>query len=192
MKHIAITGGIGSGKSFVCRVLMRHGISVYDCDDAAKRLWATDDGLRERLKLLVGDDVYVGRTLQKRVLALFLLKSEANKQAVDDLIHPAVARDYLQSGMEWLESAILFDSGFYRRVDFDYKVCVTAPLETRIRRVMARDGITREKALEWIDKQWQQEEVARRCDFVINNDGNADLEGQVDELLKTIESGRKE
>lgn len=186
MKYIAITGGIGSGKSYVCRILERHGISVYDCDEAAKRLWATDSFLQVKLKELVGEEVYKGNTLQKRVLALFLLQSESNKIAVDNLIHPAVARDFIQSGKQWLESAILFDSGFYRRIPFSYTVCVTAPLETRIRRIMQRDGITREKALEWIDRQWSQEKTARLCDFVIVNDGKENLESQVDRLLKSI------
>lgn len=186
MRHIAITGGIGSGKSFFCRVLEKRGIKVYDCDDAAKRLYYTDSQLQAGLKRLVGEKVYIGDKLQKRVLAEFLLSSEANKQAVNDIVHPAVARDYLCSGLEWLESAILFESGFYRRIDFDYKVCVTAPLELRVERVMRRDDITREKALEWIDAQWPQEKVAAQCDFVVNNDGKADLEAQVSRLLASL------
>lgn len=186
MRYTAITGGIGSGKSYVCHLLGKHGITVYDSDEAAKRLWATDSLLQTGLKKLVGNEVYQGTVLQKRVLASFLLQSEANKQAVNDLIHPAVARDFMRSGMQWLESAILFDSGFYRRVPFSYTVCVTAPLETRIQRVMSRDNITREKALEWIGRQWPQEKVARLCDFVIVNDGHQDLESQIAQLLQNI------
>lgn len=186
MGYIAITGGIGSGKSYVCKILRKHGVDVYDCDAAAKRLWATDSELQEQLKELVGDNVYINNVLQKKVLALFLLQSEENKQAVDDLIHPAVARDFVKSGKQWLESAILFDSGFYRRLPFEHYVCVTAPLETRINRVMKRDGITRQKALEWIGKQWPQEKVAEHCDFVINNDGNADLDEQASEVLSKL------
>lgn len=109
MKHIAITGGIGSGKSFVCKRLGKYGIQVYDCDQVAKRLWATDEKLQQDLKAIVGDEVYINNVLQKRVLAQYLLKSEANKITIDNLIHPAIARDFLQSGYSWLESAILFD-----------------------------------------------------------------------------------
>lgn len=186
MRYTAITGGIGSGKSYVCRVLARHGISVYDSDAAAKRLYATDPALHDGLVRLVGDSVYSGTVLQKRVLAQFLLQSEANKQAVNDLVHPAVARDFMASGMAWLESAILFDSGFYRRVPFSFTVCVAAPLETRVERVMQRDGIERDKALEWIARQWPQDKVAARCDFVIQNDGLQDLEPQVERLIAEI------
>ena len=101
---IAITGGIGSGKSFVCRELAKRGIEVYDCDAAAKRLMCSDEQLQAALKLLVGNEVYADGVLQKPVLAQFLLASEANKLAVNDVVHPAVARDFEQSGKNWLES----------------------------------------------------------------------------------------
>ena len=189
MKHIAITGGIGSGKSFVCQLLKKRGVRVYDCDEAAKRLMRSSESLKSALRQLVGKKVYTadGR-LQKRVLAAFLLASEANKQAVNNIVHPAVAQNFLSSGLSWLESAILFDSGFDARLKFDHVVCVTAPLELRVNRVMQRDGITREKALEWIHCQMPQEEVLRRSDFEIINDGAADLEMQIDAILEAIES----
>ncbi len=181
---IAITGGIGSGKSYVCDILRQDfGIEVYDCDAAAKRLMRDSDALRAVLTTLVGKEVYIGRVLQKRVLAQFLLASEANKQAVNDVVHPAVARDFEQSGLDWLESAILFDSGFSRRTHFDRVVCVTAPLEIRITRVMDRDGITRQKALEWIASQLPQEEVARRSDYVVLNDGEHELWSQIKKIV---------
>ena len=89
---IAITGGIGSGKSYVCRILEKQGIKVYDCDAEAKRLMRYDADLQESLKQLVGEEVYSAEgILQKPVLAQFLLASEANKQAVNDVVHPAVA-----------------------------------------------------------------------------------------------------
>ena len=184
--RVAITGGIGSGKSFVCRRLERHGIRVYDCDTAAKRLMRDSDELREALRQLVGDEVYVGNVLQKPVMARFLLKSEANKQAVNDVVHPAVARDFEESGYTWLESAILFDSGFDMRTRFDYIICVTAPLEVRIRRVMKRDGISRQQALDWIQRQLPQDEVRARSDFEIVNDGKANIEKQIETIIKQI------
>ena len=177
--RVAITGGIGSGKSFVCKRLEAFGIKVYDCDAAAKRLMRTSSTLQRDLCRLVGDDVYVDGMLQKQVLAKFLLASEDNKQAVNQIIHPAVARDFECSGYEWLESAILFDSGFDRRIHFDYIVCVSAPLEIRIQRVMNRDGISREKTMEWISRQLPQEEVLKRADFEIVNDGMEDIDEQI-------------
>ena len=183
----AITGGIGSGKSYVCRILESRGISVYDCDAAAKRLMRTSEKLQQELCQLVGQDVYTSDgQLQKRVLADFLLASEANKLALNDVIHPAVAEDFLSSGMTWLESAILFESGFDRRIRFDRIVCVSAPRDVRIQRIMRRDNITAEKAAEWIDTQMAQEEVERRSHFVIVNDGKSGIEQQVDNMLSKI------
>lgn len=185
-KKVAITGGIGSGKSYVCERLARRGIRVYDCDAAAKRLMRTDSRLQKALSALVGLDLFPGGVLQKRPLATFLLQSEANKQAVNAVVHPAVARDFEQSGMDWLESAIYFDSGFHARVPINYVVCVSAPTEVRIRRIIERDGISREKALEWLDTQLPQDEVLRRSDFEIVNDGQADIDQQLDQLLKKM------
>lgn len=183
----AITGGIGSGKSYVCRMLESRGISVYDCDAAAKRLMRTSEKLQQELRQLVDQDVYTSDgQLQKRVLADFLLASEANKLALNDVIHPAVAEDFLSSGMTWLESAILFESGFDRRVSFDRIVCVSAPRDVRIQRIMRRDNISAAKAAEWIDTQMAQKEVERRSHFVIVNDGKSDIEQQIDNMLSQI------
>ena len=185
---IAITGGIGSGKSYVCQLLEKHGIKVYDCDAAAKRLMRTSATLRQQLRQLVGPQVYRGCILQKRVLAEFLLASEANKQAVNEIVHPAVALDFIESDYQWLESAILFDSGFHRRVPFSFVVCVSAPEAVRVQRIMARDGISEAKALEWIHRQMPQEQVEGLSDFVIHNDGVMQLEPQVDHLIHQLDS----
>ena len=199
---VAITGGIGSGKSYVCRILEKHGVKVYDCDAGAKRLMRSDVRLQMALRKLVGDEVYRAESLssdtesarqavssyvlQKTVLAKFLLASEENKQAVNDVVHPAVARDFEQSGYDWLESAILFDSGFDRRTHFDYVVCVTAPVSVRLQRIMQRDHITEEKAQEWIDAVMPQEQLVARSDFEIVNDGVGNVEVQVERLLAAL------
>ena len=185
---IAITGGIGSGKSYVCQLLEKRGTKVYDCDAAAKRLMRTSAMLRQQLRQLVGPQVYRGCILQKRVLAEFLLASEANKQAVNEIVHPAVARDFIESDYQWLESAILFDSGFHRRVPFSFVVCVSAPKAVRVQRIMARDGISEAKALEWIHRQMPQEQVEGLSTFVIHNDGVVPLEPQVDHLIHQLDS----
>lgn len=188
---VAITGGIGSGKSYVCRVLEKYGIRVYDCDAAAKRLMRTDADLQAGLRKLVGDEVYVDGILQKPILAKFLLNCEENKQAVNDVVHPAVARDFEQSDFQWLESAILFDSGFFHRTHFDYVVCVTAPMSVRLQRVVERDHISEQKAQEWIDAQLSQDEVAARSQFEIVNDGAANLEVQIERLLRELKIIKK-
>lgn len=184
-----ITGGIGSGKSYVCRLLERQGVEVYDCDSAAKRLMRNDEQLRQRLKELIGPDTYITddqgvEMLNKAAVAQFLLASDDNAKAVDGIVHPAVFDDFLNSGMQWVESAILFESGLYRLVD--RVVVVTAPEETRIGRVMRRDNISREKAIEWMQRQWPQDELLKRADYEIVNDGLQPLLPQVQRLLSTI------
>ena len=173
---IGITGGIGSGKSYVCKRLQQHGIMVYDCDAAAKRLIRTSPDLQQQIIGLVG-------SLDKAAMSRFLLASDANQQAMNAIIHPAVFHDFETSGMQWMESAILFESGAL----VDKAVVVTAPLEVRIQRVMQRDGITREKAMQWISCQWSQDEVKAHADYEIVNDGQADIDRQIEELLKKLE-----
>lgn len=184
--HIAITGGIGSGKSFVCDILRRRGFGVYDCDAAAKRLMATDKDLQRELSQLVGNGVYSNGVLQKSVLAQFILESEDNKQAVNHIVHPAVAADYLSSGCQWFESAILFDANFDQRVTFDIIIGVVAPDEVRTERIMTRDGISREQALQWIGCQMPQETVARLCDYIISNGTGDDVEAQVEDICMKL------
>ncbi len=186
---IAITGGIGSGKSYVCRQLAERGIRVYDCDAAAKRLMRTSPELQKQLKLLVGEDVYEDGQLVKPVMARFLLASEENQKAVNDIVHPAVADDFRASGYKWMECAILFESGFDHLVD--RVICVTAPEEVRIQRVMDRDGLSRERALEWLAKQLPQEVVLGRSNYRIINDGQADISQQIDTIIQQINNQKK-
>ena len=188
MKRIAITGGIGSGKSYVCRLLSGLGIVVYDCDSAAKRLMRTSPELRSQLCNLIGSEVYLpgedGLVLNKAAVAQFLLASEENARAIDAIVHPAVERDFIGSGLAWIESAILFQAGFERLVD--KVVVVTAPMEVRLQRVMARDGISRQKALDWMNRQWPQEEVLRRADYEIINDGVQPLLPQIERIINQL------
>ena len=104
-------------------------------------------------------------------------------------MHPAVFRDFIESGLEWMESAIIYESGIHRLVD--RVIVVTAPEELRIQRVMARDEISREKVLEWMSRQLPQEEVRQRADFEIVNDGLADLNQQLDDILKEISNNKQ-
>lgn len=183
---IAITGGIGSGKSYVCSLLREKGIDVYDCDAAAKRLMRNSEAIQGKLAEIVGRNLFDDGILQKRVLASYILACEENKQKVNSVIHPAVANDFLESGQSWLECAILFESKFNERIAFDHIVCVTAPVETRVQRIVTRDNISVEKAKEWILCQMSQEEVAAKSDFVIDNDGVKNIEEQIDFILRKI------
>lgn len=189
--RIAITGGIGSGKSYVSKLLADFGIVVYDCDDAAKRLIRTSPTLQASINETIGRDVFPSGQLDKAALSRYIVESEENTRKINSVVHPAVAEDFLKSGLEWLESAILFESGFYDRVKFDYIVCVSSPLELRISRLMSRDNLSREKVMEWIGRQMPQEEKVNRADFEIKNDGLTDLKSQIAELVNTVNKNYK-
>ncbi len=181
---IAITGGIGSGKSYVCRLFEKHGISIYDCDAAAKRLMRTSPTLQQQLTALIGSETYNSEgQLNKAEVARFLLQSDENAKAIDAIVHPAVAHDFQESGYEWMECAILFESGFHQLVN--KVIVVTASEDIRIQRVMQRDNISREKALEWIHKQWPQNMVRERADYEIINDGRP-LEPQIERIINSL------
>lgn len=155
---IAVTGGIGSGKSYICRQLShKYGWPIYDCDTEAKRLNEESPVIREGLIEMVGDNVYDSDGhLDRRVLADFLFANVQNAQRVNALIHPVVKEDFLtwaeqQGGDVLVETAILQESGMDAVVD--RVIRVDASLETRVQRAMQRDGATREQIMRRIAMQ---------------------------------------
>ena len=190
---IGLAGGIGSGKSYVAARLLLRGIKVYDCDSAAKRLMRTSTQLREQLTALIGADCYEGDgddgangsgRLNKAAVSRFLLASPTNQQAINAIVHPAVFADFEESGLQWLESGIMFESGANRHVD--RVIVVTAPKEVRLQRIMQRDGISREQAQQWIACQWPQSKVRRLADYEIVNDGQQDIDKQLNIILEQL------
>ena len=194
MVKIGITGGIGSGKSYVSRLLTeRYGIPVYNTDSEANRLMLSDEGIRRRLTALLGKEVYKSDgTLNKPLLANYLFADSCHAGQINAIVHPQVKADFLkwadlQTGCEIvaLESAILFESGFDNIVD--KVVMVYAPVELRIRRVMLRDGTTEEKIRQRIVAQMDDKAKQDRSDFIIFNDGSRPLNLQLDDLQETLE-----
>ena len=186
---IAITGGIGSGKSYICRSIEAAGYPIFYCDDEAKRIIRGDKQVQQSLRELVGEGVYNEEgKLVKPVLAAFLCKGKAYAAQVDAIVHPRVGETFIEwceqqtTDKVFMECALLFESGFDRYVDFT--IHVAAPQDVRLQRVMTRDNVTREKALEWMALQMPEEEKARRADFIINNDGTSELEPQISQILE--------
>ena len=184
---IGVTGGIGSGKSYVCRLLaQRWQLPVYDCDSAAKMLMVSSPHIRQQLQELVGDDVYdASGQLNKGVMSRYLFTDAAHVKAVNAIVHPAVKDDFeqwasRQTGDVVMESAILVEAGFAKAVDC--LVVVEAPLALRIQRAMARDGATEEQVRARVRHQMTAEQLRAYADIVIVNDGR-DLLSQLSPIV---------
>lgn len=184
MKHYCITGGIGSGKSYVCKTFNNHGIEIYDTDKEARRIINTSPVIHDQLVALMGPETYIDGRYNTAHVTQFLLASEENKQAINAIVHPTVMEDFYASGLQWMECAIIYEAHLEHYVD--KVVAVTAPEDVRIQRIMARDGINEERATQWVHGQTDQDEVKAKADYVIINDGKRDIEEQVRLLLNQI------
>ncbi|MCH5174493.1 MAG: dephospho-CoA kinase [Prevotellaceae bacterium] len=202
MIKVGVTGGIGSGKTFVCNRLKDRGIPVYNCDDEAKRLMQEDPNIREQLCSLVGNRAYINGCLNKPAIAEFLFASPDNGKKINGIVHPAVKRDFIkwaeQQGRHHIgggstatstpivaqECALLFEAGFQDTVDA--VITVHAPIEVRMERAMRRDNATRQQIEARMLQQLDDEEKISRADYSIINDGKADIEQQIDNILKLI------
>lgn len=191
MLKIGITGGIGSGKSTVCRVFSVLGIPVFEADSVAKKLMITDKGIREKLVNLFGSAVYLpDQTIDRKFLAGIVFKDPSLLAQLNGIVHPVVRKTFFdwcekqQSPYIIHEAAILFESGFYKMMDKTITV-VTSENE-RIRRVMKRDGITLELVKERIKNQWSDEERVKLANFVIGNNDDQLIIPQIIEIDKKI------
>ena len=186
MKKIAICGGIGSGKSTVCRMFAERGAAIYDSDSRAKALMHESAELRAALIAEFGEACYADGALNRPYLASRVFGSEEQLARLNSIVHPAVKADFLRWAEEQegdfciLESAILFESGFDAVVD--KTVAVLAPLPLRIERAMERDGATREQIEARVKAQMGDDELVARADFAIVNIHLEDVEKDVAEL----------
>lgn len=189
--RIGITGGIGSGKSVVSKILSLLNIPIYLSDDEAKRLTATDEAIRRELTDLLGDELYQGGMLNKQMLANFLFASAENAEKINAIIHPQVKQDFRRwctrhsaSPFVAMESAILFESGFDSEVDV--VVMVYAPQEVRIQRAMMRDAASRTQIEQRIKRQMDDEAKCSKAHYVLINDDKTALIPQVLQLLVSL------
>lgn len=190
MISIGITGGIGSGKSVVTRILSSMGIPCYLADDAAKSLYDTDIMLQEGLRQLFGAGIFSNGRLDKAALAKIVFHDKDKLQALNALVHPAVGRDFLawksrqNNHIIAFESALLFRSS--TGLQFDKVICVSAPEALRIERVCARNQVKPQEVKARIQHQMPQNEMEKRADFVIVNDNRQALIPQILTILKQL------
>ncbi|HMN88777.1 MAG TPA: dephospho-CoA kinase [Saprospiraceae bacterium] len=183
--RVGITGGIGSGKSVVCKIFEVLGIPIYYADERAKWLMVNDLNLMNAIRASFGNSTYdANGQLNRSYLADKVFHDEQQLQRLNALVHPAVARDSeswnaLQVGIPYTlrEAALIYEAGIDKQLD--KVIVVTAPLEVRIQRVMMRDRAPREAVEARISKQMPASEKVQRADFVIYNDGTQSLIRQV-------------
>ena len=190
MYKVGITGGIGSGKSTLCRLLTAFGASLYDSDSRAKSLMAEDGKLHDALCDEFGTECYNDEGLNRSFLASKVFGDEEALRCLNAIVHPAVRADFRRWAAEQrseyviLESAILFESGFDSEVDTT--IAVLAPMEERLRRTVERDGVSREDVLRRIAHQMSDDELHSRADRTIVNLRRDYLESDAEQLHKTL------
>jgi dephospho-CoA kinase len=187
--QIGITGGIGSGKSIVCRIFSCLGIPVYDADHRAKSIMTTDGILISSIRKEFGDLAYdENGTLNRKYLAEKVFADKKKLERLNSLVHPRVGVDYLKwvdqnNDVPYLlkEAALLFEAGSYKLLD--KVIVVTAPEELRIERVLKRDPHrSKQQLMEILQQQWPESEKIRLADYILINDDRDLLLPRVIEL----------
>jgi dephospho-CoA kinase len=190
MKRIGLSGGIGSGKSYVAEILEKMGFPVYYSDARAKVLTDTHPHIISELVKRFGSSIYEDGVLNRKALASLIFDSEENRLFVNNLIHPIVRADFdawcakQHSSLVFNEAAILFETGAYRQ--FDATVLVIAPLDIRLQRIMQRDHCTREQAEARINSQWSDEQKIPLATYSISNDGVQPLLVQLEGIVRSL------
>lgn len=190
MLKVGITGGIGSGKTVVCRLFEVLGIPVFYADEEGRKLTNRDPGLINVIKEIFGPDIYTPSGLDRKKLSKIVFSEPDKLQLLNSVVHPAT----IQNAEDWMaaqtthyavkEAAVFFESGSADQMDV--MVGISAPLETRIQRAMLRTAATRDEILLRISRQMNEEEKMSRCDYLIYNDDRQAIIPQVMALHETL------
>ncbi len=189
-KTIGITGGIGSGKSIVSKIVQLMGYPVYSSDQRAKEIMHENPTVIAGLKELFGEEAYLNSKLNRPYIANQIFQDDSKRTAMNQLVHPAVREDFQnwvkkqKSPLLFQESALLFETGNYK--SFDAVILVSAPEEIRMQRVKERDQLTDEQVRSRFNAQMPEEEKMKLTKHLIHNDGNQLLVPQILNLLKEI------
>ena len=175
MLSIGITGGIGSGKSTVCRVFETLGIPVFYADAEAKRLQNEDVTVRNAIISLFGNDVYTAEGLNRKSVAEKVFADKNLLEKLNAIVHPATVTAFENWKLNQVdapyilkEAAILFETGLAKSLD--KVIVVTAPEELRIQRIINRENSSREQVIARMKNQMADEEKIKLAHFIIIND----------------------
>lgn len=192
MVKVGVTGGIGSGKSTVCRMFTVLGIPVFSSDEEGKRLLAEDPEVRKAMINAFGAQIFVHAALDRKALAALVFNDRDALERLNGIVHPAVRAAFSawaadqQAPYVINEAAILVETGAYKQLD--HLIVVAAPEDERIARVMRRDGASEEQVRARMSNQADDAARAAVADSIIVNDGSALVIPQVlavhEQLLK--------
>ena len=191
MLQIGLTGGIGSGKSTIAKVLEKMGYPVFYADLEAKKIYHEDPVLKENLIQIIGQEVFVNGQLNTKLLAEKLFSNTQLKDHVAALVHPIVREAFVswvklqKASLVFNEAAILFETGAYQ--NFDANLLVVAPAQLRIERVIKRDALNEDQVQARIAQQWSDEQKMKLTPYLIHNDGRP-LLVQIEKLVNELQS----
>jgi dephospho-CoA kinase len=190
MKKIGITGGIGSGKTYVASVFQSLGIPIFNADIQAKKIMISSRKLTKLLKEEFGNDIYKDSDLNKEKLASIIFSNSDKLQKLNSLVHPIVKEEFNNWCKKQIspyvikEAAILFESNSH--VGLDAVICVSAPLELRIERLLKRDNYSEMEINQRIENQIRQEDKEKQSDYIIVNDERNLLLPQIIEIHEKL------
>lgn len=193
MITIGITGGIGSGKTYVCKLLELMNFSVFYSDTEAKKIQDNNPVVRAKLIELFSQECYTEEGLNRKFIAQKIFSDSTAKKNIENIIHPEVAKTFtkwcdekanLGERLVFIESAILYESGFDKMVD--KVIMVYADIETRIARSIKRDNTNRENIEERIKNQGSDKSKCKKADFIIYNNPNDDINKQLLQIIKEL------
>lgn len=190
MLKIGITGGIGSGKSYVCQILEKMGYAIFYSDLEAKKLMIQNKELIQQIKNIIGGHAYLDNELNKPIIRNFLFQNEVNKEKLNSLIHPFVYQEFekwassIQKEIVFNESALLFETDSYKR--FNKTILVTAPEEIRIERLIKRDSLNIEEIKKRFNAQLNDSIKSKKADYIIENDDKKLIIPQINKMLEQI------
>ena len=197
MIKVGLTGGIGSGKSTVSKILISKGFSVYNSDNRAKWLMNNDDNLKSNIISIFGDKAYLKGSLNRKYLSAKVFNDSLKLKALNNLVHPLVAIDFKnwllhQKSKDFVfkEAAILVESGAYK--EMDKIIVVSCPENIRLERVLKRDGNSPELVKKRMQNQISETEKINHADFVVKNNGSeSDLVLEVEFVISELKNLNK-
>ena len=189
---VGVTGGIGSGKSFICQILQNMGYPIFFSDQTSKHLLAHSPEIIAKVKSLIGQEAYhENGEVNRPFIASKVFSDESLLEKLNHILHPAVRLAFDEwsqeqdSAIVFNEAAILFETDGY--LQLDKNILVIAPKQIKIDRILKRESISEQEIEKRMSNQWTDERKIPLADYIINNNEGAMLVPQINEIIEDIE-----